>query len=138
MIKVTNKLSKQGADIRYNVFIIEQGFNVEIDELDQSCLHVVYYLNDIAVAACRFYKEDELGTYHLGRFAVSKEYRNKHVGFDMLNEVIQYIKSIGGNKVVLSAQLDAVGFYLKCGFVVTSDVYYEQHCPHKDMEFFIK
>ena len=76
MIKVTNKLSKQGADIRYNVFIIEQGFNVEIDELDQSCFHVVYYLNDIAVAACRFYKEDELGTYHLGRFAVSKEYRN--------------------------------------------------------------
>lgn len=133
MIKVSKQLSKQGEYIRYTVFILEQGFNVEIDELDSSSFHVVYYLKDNPVAACRFYLENDNVSYHLGRFAVLKEYRNKHIGKEMLKEVIEYIKQLGGKQIVLSSQLDAVGFYLKSGFEVVSDIYYEQHCPHKDM-----
>ena len=133
MIKVSNHLSEHGKIIREEVFIKEQGFTIEIDEIDNFANHVVYYLNNIPVAACRFFKDEVPNSFHLGRFAVKKEYRNKHIGKEMLNLVVEEIKKLGGIKIVLSSQLDAVGFYQKCGFEIISDIYYEQHCPHKDM-----
>ena len=134
MIKISRTLTEQGKKIREEVFIKEQGFNVEIDDVDNFAYHVIYMHDNKAVAACRFFNTDNSQSYHIGRFAVKKEYRNKHIGKNMLNEVIKEIKKLNGKEIVLSSQLSAVGFYLKCGFTIISDLYYEQHCPHKDMK----
>ncbi|MBR6516699.1 MAG: GNAT family N-acetyltransferase, partial [Bacilli bacterium] len=95
MIKVTNELTEHGKQIREEVFIHEQGFTIEIDEVDNYAYHVVYYKNDVAVAVCRFFNDNNSSTYHIGRFAVKKDYRNQHIGKDMLIKVLDKIKEIG-------------------------------------------
>ena len=69
--------------IRTEVFIKEQGFKDEFDETDKTCSHIVLYDNENPVATCRYFKEGE--NYHIGRVAIIKEYRGKHLG----NKIMQ-------------------------------------------------
>ena len=41
---------------------------------------------------------------------------------------------MGAKKLVLDAQVQAKGFYEKCGFSVCSDVFTEENIPHVKME----
>ena len=70
--------------IRTEVFINEQGFKDEFDETDKTCSYIVLYDNKIPVATCRYFEEN--GIYHIGRVAVLKEYRNQHLG----NEIMKF------------------------------------------------
>lgn len=69
--------------IRTSIFVEEQGFNNEFDEIDKTCSHIVLYDNNNPIATCRYFYENN--NYHIGRVAVSKEYRGKHLG----NEIMQ-------------------------------------------------
>ena len=44
--------------IRKTVFMKEQGFLEEFDELDKVSKHTVLYENEVPVATCRFYWDD--------------------------------------------------------------------------------
>lgn len=133
MVKFYNNLVEEARNIRYEVFIEEQGFNVEIDEIDDIATHCVLYENNKAIGVCRFFNNDHPQYFHLGRFAIKKMYRKNNNGKKLLLAVIDKIKSLNGKEIHISAQLDAIGFYKKCGFIITSEIYYEQHCPHQDM-----
>ena len=133
MVKFYNELVEEAKKIRYEVFVEEQGFNVEIDEIDDIATHCVLYENNIGIGVCRFFNILHPQHFHLGRFAIKKEYRKNNKGKTLLLEVINKIKSLNGKEIHISAQQDAIGFYQKCGFIITSETYYEQHCPHKDM-----
>ena len=56
------------------------------------------------------------------------------MGEKLLLEAERRIRGLGGRTIRLSAQVQAAGFYEKLGFLKTSDVYLEEHCPHQDME----
>lgn len=133
MVKFYNELVEEAKKIRYEVFVEEQGFNVEIDEIDDIATHCVLYENNIAIGVCRFFNNHNPNIYHLGRFAIKKKYRKNNNGKTLLLAVIDKIKKLNGKEIHISAQQDAIGFYQKCGFIITSETYYEQHCPHKDM-----
>lgn len=133
MVKFYNNLVEEARNIRYEVFIEEQGFNVEIDEIDDIATHCVLYENNKAIGVCRFFNNDHPQYFHLGRFAIKKKYRKNNNGKTLLLAVIDKIKKLNGKEIHISAQLDAIGFYKKCGFIITSEIYYEQHCPHQDM-----
>ena len=133
MVKFYNNLVEEARNIRYEVFIEEQGFNVEIDEIDDIATHCVLYENNKAIGVCRFFNNDHPQYFHLGRFAIKKKYRKNNNGKKLLLAVIDKIKSLNGKEIHISAQFDAIGFYKKCGFIITSEIYYEQHCPHQDM-----
>ncbi len=129
-IKKYNGLCGDAMYIRETVFINEQGFCDEFDEIDKSAVHLVAYDEDKPVATCRFFWSDERNTYLLGRLAVLKEYRKNHLGSVIMTKAEALVRENNGVSIELHAQEQAIKFYEKQGYSVCSDMEYEEHCPH--------
>ena len=114
--------------IRTSVFIEEQGFKDEFDETDKTCSHIVLYDGSKCVATCRYYQEN--GTYHIGRVAIIKEYREKHLGNKIMQIAEDYIKKDGGQTIEVSAQVRVSEFYRKLGYNKVGDIYFDEFCEH--------
>lgn len=130
-VKVYDKCPKEAREIREEVFIKEQGFKAEFDEIDDIAVHFVMFDdNKNAVAVCRAFTEKNSEEYHLGRLAVKKSHRGQHLGEEILKEAEKHIKSLGGKAVLLSAQVRVSDFYEKLGYKKYGDIYYDEFCPH--------
>lgn len=116
--------------IRQSVFVDEQGFEVEFDDTDDKAVHLVGYDNGKPAAVCRFFYDDEHSSHMIGRIAVVKELRGKHLGEQMVLAAEKFIKEAGGEKATLSAQLRVSGFYEKLGYTKSGSEYYDEYCPH--------
>lgn len=75
--KTYTTLPQEAKDIRIKVFMKEQGFENEFDDIDQISSHIVVFDETKPVGTCRFFKENN--HYTIGRVAVLKEYRNQHI-----------------------------------------------------------
>ena len=117
--------------IRTPVFIEEQAVapDFEWDEIDQTAVHLLAKVDKQAVACLRI-----IDYHKIGRMAVLKEWRKKGLGVALLLEAVNICKAHGRKSVHLSAQTHAIGFYEKCGFRVTSDIYQDVHIAHVDMQ----
>lgn len=133
-IKHFDYLTDDERMLRTSVFIEEQKFTEEFDDIDKTCCHIVLYVDNIPAACVRFYSQDNPKEYHLGRLCVLKEYRGQHLGDMLVREVEKSVKKAGGTVVVLSAQLRASGFYEKLGYTKMGDIYYDEYCEHIHME----
>jgi predicted GNAT family N-acyltransferase len=116
--------------IRTPVFIVEQHVTPEFewDEHDASATHLLAMAGDEPVACARI-----IGN-KVGRMAVLQAWRGKGYGMALVQKALEIIKNKGEKTALLSAQTHAIGFYLKAGFKVTSDVYQDVHIPHVDMQ----
>ncbi len=119
--------------IRTEVFIKEQGFVDEFDEIDNVAIQVVIYDNDAPIATARAFL-DESGHYHAGRIAVMKDYRKKGIGRILMDAIENEVKKCGGREVVISAQRRAVGFYEKVGYISFGEEYLDEGYPHINMK----
>ena len=128
--EIYNSLPSFAKIIRGEVFIKEQGFESEYDEIDNVATHIVFFDNDLPVATCRVFESDAPGVYILGRLAVKKEYRGKGIGKLVIAKAEKYVLSVGGNTLTLHSQLQAKDFYIKCGYAQYGQIEYEQSCPH--------
>lgn len=122
-------------EIREHVFVREQGFQYEFDEIDRSAVHMVVYENGAPVATGRvFPKEGEEGTWILGRIAVEKANRGKRLGAFVISRLEEYVKEKERPVCFeLSAQIQARGFYEKQGYTVFGEEHMEEFCPHVGM-----
>lgn len=118
--------------IRTEVFIDEQGFKDEFDETDKICSHIVLYDNETPVATCRYFKENEI--YHIGRVAVIKEYRNQHLGNEIMKIAEAEILKENGKQIEVSAQVRIKDFYKKLGYKEFGEVYFDEYCEHIAMK----
>lgn len=114
--------------IRTTVFVDEQGFKDEFDETDKTCFHIVLYDNEKPVATCRYFKENE--TYHIGRVAIIKEYRGKHLGNKIMQIAESEILQGGGKTIEVSAQVRVSEFYKKLGYNEIGNIYFDEYCKH--------
>ncbi len=114
--------------IRTAVFIDEQGFKNEFDEIDQNCSHIVLYDNDNPIATCRYFYEDN--SYHIGRVAILKVYRGKHLGNKIMQIAENEIIKEGGKAIEVSAQVRVSDFYKKLGFNQVGEIYLDEFCEH--------
>ncbi len=110
---------KDAYSVRLAVFVAEQKFQNEFDDIDNICEYVTLYDGDKCIATGRYFpdpkgKED---TFIFGRVAVLKPYRNSHIGMSVIASLETAAKLKGGKKALLLAKGSAVGFYEKCGFV---------------------
>ncbi len=128
---IYDTLPDDAKKIREEVFVKEQGFQNEFDEIDGKAVHIVLYDENIPVAVCRLYRENS--AYVLGRLAVIKNYRGKNIGSLMLEEAEKYVREKGSNEIILHAQCRAAEFYKKSGFSEYGDVDYDEYCPHIHM-----
>lgn len=133
-VQITSELPQCAKDIRQQVFIKEQGFINEFDDIDKCAWHLVVYDEETPLACCRFFRGDTPNEFIIGRLAVLKEHRGKQLGALMIKEAEKYIKSIGGEKLSLSAQLRVKEFYEKQGFTASGDTYFDEYCEHIHME----
>lgn len=130
--KIFDSVPDEAKSIRYTVFIDEQGFDTELDEHDgdNKARHIVLYDDGKAIATARYFEEDK-GVYHAGRIAVLKPYRGKGYGREILGYMEDDLKNnIKADKITISAQLHAKGFYEAIGYTVMGDVYLEEGKEH--------
>lgn len=130
-----NDLGRLAERLRMEVFVIEQGVprEIEIDEFDTMCRHVVV-VNRLghAVATGRLVS-DAPGVARIGRMAVARELRGSRVGRQVLDALVQAARDRGDTHAVLHAQVHAQNFYARAGFVPEGAVYEEAGIEHITM-----
>lgn len=70
--KISNELTKDEMLIREEVFMQEQGFKNEFDDIDDIATHIVLYDDNSSVGCCRVYPDETAGRFIFGRLAVKK------------------------------------------------------------------
>lgn len=136
-VEVFSYLPDCAREIRQRVFVDEQGFKTEFDEIDKTAAHLVVFDGDTPVATCRIFKGEVEGVYNLGRLAVIKEYRGKGLGAFLVNEAERFCKENGGKCIVLHAQVRASGFYKKVDFQPFGEIFCDEDCPHISMKKYL-
>lgn len=116
--------------VRNAVFVEEQGFTDEYDDVDGIATHFVMMDGDSPVATCRVFRGEDPKLYYLGRLAVVKDYRGRHLGADMVEAAEDYVRSVSGTCILLHAQCAASGFYASVGYEPYGAIDEEQGCPH--------
>ncbi|MGN9018866.1 GNAT family N-acetyltransferase [Lachnospiraceae bacterium HCP1S3_C3] len=129
-IKVYDFLADDAKNVRQKVFMEEQGFKNEFDDVDNVAYQIVMYDNNIPVATCRVFSNGIHGEFVLGRLAVIREYRGLNIGSKMIREAEKLVKSKGGVSIALHAQCRVKKFYIKSGYVEFGAVEDDEGCPH--------
>ena len=128
---------KDAYSVRLAVFVAEQKFQNEFDDIDKVCEYVTLYDGDKVIATGRYFPDPKHreDTFVFGRIAVLKPYRGNHIGMSLIAALETAAKLKGGKKAILLAEGHAVGFYEKCGFKKTHDrTVYSETCPCYWME----
>ena len=123
----------QALDIRYEVFVDEQGVPVELerDADDASCEHFLAVADGVLIGAGRLVVEVVEATEpvepaepggparlrgHLGRLAVLAKHRGTGAGVALVRAIEDRAGELGLAEVYLGAQLYATGFYARLGY----------------------
>ena len=117
--------------IRLEVFVREQGvpLALEKDEHDEDATHfLVTTSNHLNIATARL-----LSGGHIGRMAVLAEYRNQGIGKSILKSIIEFAQKSNLDKLYLNAQVTAIPFYEKSGFITEGNEFLDAGIPHKKM-----
>lgn len=132
LIKNFITLPQEAKDIRTTVFVEEQGFCEEFDDIDNISTHLVLYDDNQPAAVCRFYCDDN--QYYIGRLATLKEYRGNGFGAMLIAEAERLIKELGGKSIALHSQCRAMTFYEKSGYKPFGESDFDEDCPHQWMK----
>ena len=130
--KMYTALPQEAKDIRIEVFMKEQGFENEFDDIDNISFHIVVFDEEKPIGTCRFFKEND--HYTIGRVAVLKEYRNQHIGNVLLESAEKEIKKLNGALIVVYAQVRVSPFYEKQGYIQFGQIDDDEGVPHMWMK----
>lgn len=134
---------KDGSDfaicmaIRMEVFVREQQvpIDLEMDAFDQAATHYLATLDGAPAATARTRVEDD-GTARIERVAVRQLQRGKGIGAELMQHLIARLRNHPKVKrIAISAQMQALPFYEKLGFVAEGNVYDEASIPHRKMVY---
>ena len=125
-------LPQEAKDIRVEVFMKEQGFENEFDDIDYISFHIVVFDEEKPIGTCRFFKENN--HYTIGRVAVLKEYRNQHIGNVLLERAEKEIKKLNGDLIVVHAQVRVSPFYENQGYIQFGQIDDDEGVPHMWMK----
>lgn len=130
-------------EVRRAVFIEEQGV-AESEEIDAhdgdpalvtSAVHVLARRAGRAVGTGRLLLEYQRGsTAHIGRVAVLAEERRGGVGRAVMRALEAEAQSRGFPGITLAAQLHAIPFYERLGYVARGDVFLDAAIEHRWMD----
>jgi predicted GNAT family N-acyltransferase len=116
--------------LRHEVFVVGQDVPEELerDELDAVSDHAVAFVDDQIVGTGRLLPD---GT--IGRMAVSSAVRGQGIGAAVLTVLEERARERGLPAVELHAQVHALGFYARYGYVPFTAVYLEAGIEHRSM-----
>ena len=116
-------------EIRRKVFVVEQEVDEreEYDEFEPTSIHYLVHADGTPVGTARW-RITENGI-KLERFAVLKEYRNAKAGRTVLLKVLDDVTPLG-KKIYLNAQVTAMNFYEREGFIAEGEMFMECNIKH--------
>lgn len=125
------------AQIRGEVFIVEQGYEEEFDGTDNVATHVLMLVDEKPAGCGRVFKNfDNLKEHIIGRVCILKEYRGHGLGSVLLKGIEE---SVNGKIYKLHAQEDKKVFYEKNGYSLVDDtVDLDEGVPHVWMSKIVK
>lgn len=118
--------------LRETVFIKEQQVPVELewDGLDENATHLLAEdETGQPIATARM-----LSDGHIGRVAVLKPWRHRGVGSAIMRFCLELARELKLSHVELDAQLEAIPFYTRLGFVAEGEVFMDAGIPHRHMQ----
>jgi predicted GNAT family N-acyltransferase len=120
-------------NIREKVFIQEQKVTPELewDGMDEKAIHFLVFKDEEAIGCARAIVIKS--QMQLGRMAVLKEYRGQGAGSTLIEKAIVTAKLKQLSSIQISAQCNAINFYVKFGFEVMGDTYLDAEILHRDM-----
>lgn len=123
-----DRLRRDAASVRYEVFVIEQNvpLDIEMDDRDAVSAHAVAYAADgVPLGTGRLLPDG-----HIGRMAVRKSARGLGVGGQLLDALIGQGRGDGHRMLALHAQTHAKGFYEEHGFRAVGEEFIEAGIAH--------
>jgi YbgC/YbaW family acyl-CoA thioester hydrolase len=129
--------AEDARSVRLAVFVAEQGIpeEEEWDADDASAVHaVVRNLTGCPLATGRLIHDGlEAGHAKIGRMAVLRSARGIGLGDQVLAALLEEARQRGLHHIGLHAQVSALNFYARHGFVPRGDVFDEVEIPHQLM-----
>lgn len=126
---------EQVFSVRTQVFVNEQNVpeEEEIDHLEEESTHFLVTDDEgNPSGAGRFRVVDGYGKVE--RICILPEYRSKGVGNALMKAIEQFALSQQIEILKLNAQNQAIPFYEKLGYAVTSDEFLDAGIPHHAMK----
>lgn len=126
-------LRGEAAVIRFGVFVMEQEVpeDLELDLLDPDSRHwIARNVEGSAVGTARLAPDN-----HVGRMAVLPEWRGRGVGSALLQAIQQHARDNGIPILALNAQVQAIQFYEKFGFIAEGPEFDDAGLPHRLMRW---
>lgn len=119
--------------IRLTVFVAEQHVppDLEMDGRDAFCRHLLALDGTRAIGTGRI---DLSASGKIGRVAVLADCRGRGIGTALMHGFHVIATETGLGKVWCNAQLAAVPFYLKLGYRVSGERFYEAGIKHVRLE----
>jgi predicted GNAT family N-acyltransferase len=116
--------------LREEVFCGEQGVSLaeERDGRDEEALHLVVVDDGVVVGTCRLLVEGT--TVKLGRMAVSRTRRGLGLARALITEAEARARALGGQRIVLAAQLSAQPLYDRAGYAAFGEVFLDAGIEH--------
>lgn len=117
--------------LREAVFMREQGVTAELewDGLDESSRHALAVNASGEAVGCGRLTPDA----HIGRMAVLPEWRGRKAGSAILQALLDEARKRACAEVELNAQVQALPFYRRFGFVEEGEVFMDADMPHLKM-----
>ncbi|GHF41938.1 acetyltransferase [Kitasatospora xanthocidica] len=130
--------------VRREVFVVEQNVpeELEYDEYDDTSAHLLAVAADgTALGTGRLIFGDQArkltggveGRVLLGRLAVLPAARGTGLGAELVRAIEAAGAERGAAEVELHAQVQALGFYERLGYVAEGPVYEDAGIPHRTM-----
>ncbi|MFN7223925.1 MAG: GNAT family N-acetyltransferase [Paracoccaceae bacterium] len=120
--------------LRRTVFIDEQGVSEtdEIDDQDDAAIHLLATVAGTPMGSARLILKGDTGK--IGRVCVLAPARGTGLGAALMKAAIVELRQHPGIvQAKLGAQIHALGFYERLGFVAIGPVYEDAGIPHRDM-----
>jgi len=120
--------------LRMQVFVAEQGVpaDLEQDEADATANHLLARVDGVPMGTARLLQAGDVGK--IGRVCVLSKARGTGLGAGLMREGVALLKARGGiSRIELGAQVDALGFYERVGFMAEGPVWDSVGIPHRTM-----
>ena len=124
--------------LRYAVFVDEQKVPIDLerDAYDAAALHLLGEVGGTPMGTARVVFQDDYAK--VGRVCVTQAARGTGLGKKLMQEAIAQAKAkTGVRRVILQAQLTALGFYEALGFVAHGGIVMDAGIEHRDMELIL-
>lgn len=118
--------------IRTTVFVQEQNVppELELDALEDQCVHFLARENGVPLGTARLL---DRGYAKVQRVAVVKSARGTGLGRRLMEAVLGHAKAAGFTEARLDAQVSAIAFYERLGFVAEGPEFDDAGIAHRLM-----